>query len=83
LKSSDKITIVHNQHLEDTMSNTKSFENSVKELDAIVSKMESGELSLDESLKLFEQGVKLTRSCQKTLADAEAKIEKLMDAVND
>ena len=66
-----------------TMSNTKTFENSVKELDAIVVKMESGELSLDESLKLFEQGVKLTRSCQKTLADAEAKIEKLMTAVND
>jgi exodeoxyribonuclease VII small subunit len=65
------------------MTNTKTFENSVKELDEIVSKMESGELSLDESLKLFEQGVKLTRACQKTLADAEAKIEKLMDSVND
>jgi exodeoxyribonuclease VII small subunit len=65
------------------MSNTKTFENSVKELDEIVSKMESGELSLDESLKLFEQGVKLTRACQKTLADAEAKIEKLMESVND
>ena len=60
------------------MSNAKSFENSVKELDAIVSKMESGELSLDESLKLFEKGVKLTRACQQTLADAEAKIEALM-----
>jgi len=60
------------------MSNAKSFENSVKELDAIVSKMESGELSLDESLKLFEKGVKLTRTCQQTLADAEAKIEALM-----
>lgn len=60
------------------MNDTKSFEKSVQELDAIVSKMESGELSLDESLKLFEKGVKLTRSCQKTLADAEAKIEKLM-----
>ncbi len=65
------------------MSDSKSFENSVKELDAIVSKMESGELSLDESLKLFEKGVKLTRSCQKTLADAEAKIEKLMAEVDE
>jgi len=60
------------------MSNAKTFENSVKELDAIVSKMESGELSLDESLKLFEKGVKLTRVCQQTLVDAEAKIEALM-----
>ncbi|MCF6320056.1 MAG: exodeoxyribonuclease VII small subunit [Proteobacteria bacterium] len=65
------------------MSDTKSFENSVKELDAIVSKMESGELSLDESLTLFEKVVKLTRACQKTLADAEEKIEKLMADVDE
>lgn len=60
------------------MTKTKTFEKSVEELDNLVSKMESGDLSLDESLKLFEQGVKLTRACQKTLADAEIKIEKLM-----
>ncbi|MCF6288560.1 MAG: exodeoxyribonuclease VII small subunit [Proteobacteria bacterium] len=65
------------------MSNTKSFEKSVSELDSIVVKMESGDLSLDESLKLFEKGVKLTRECQKTLADAEARIEKMMSALND
>ena len=60
------------------MNDTKTFEKSVQELDKIVTQMESGELSLDESLKLFEKGVKLTRSCQKTLADAEITIEKLM-----
>ncbi len=64
------------------MGDTNTFEKSVDELDAIVSKMESGDLSLDESLKLFEKGVKLTRECQKTLADAEAKIEKLMNDVD-
>jgi len=64
------------------MGNSTSFEKSVAELDSIVDRMESGELSLDESLKLFEKGVKLTRECQKTLADAEAKIEKLMNTVN-
>ena len=64
------------------MGDTNTFEKSVDELDAIVSKMESGDLSLDESLKLFEKGVKLTRECQKTLADAEAKIEKLMKDVD-
>lgn len=64
------------------MGDTNTFEKSVDELDAIVSKMESGDLSLDESLKLFEKGVKLTRECQKTLADAEAKIEKLMSDVD-
>lgn len=57
----------------------QTFEKSVQELDTIVEKMESGELSLDESLKLFEKGVKLTRSCQKILTQAEAKIESLMD----
>jgi len=65
------------------MNDTKSFEKSVHELDAIVSKMESGELNLDESLKLFEKGVKLTRACQRTLAEAEAKIDKLMTEVSD
>ena len=65
------------------MGNSSTFEKSVEELDAIVERMESGELSLDESLKLFEKGVKLTRECQKTLADAEAKIEKLMKTVNE
>ena len=65
------------------MANTTTFEKSVEQLDAIVERMESGELSLDESLKLFEKGVKLTRECQQTLADAEAKIEKLMKQVND
>ena len=65
------------------MSQSKSvtFENAVHELDKIIEKMESGDISLDESLKLFEKGVKLTRSCQKTLAEAEAKIEKLMAQV--
>jgi exodeoxyribonuclease VII small subunit len=64
------------------MANTITFEKSVEQLDAIVERMESGELSLDESLKLFEKGVKLTRECQKTLSDAEAKIEKLMNEVS-
>lgn len=64
------------------MSNTTTFEKSVEQLDAIVERMESGELSLDESLKLFEKGVKLTRECQNTLAEAEAKIEKLMKEVS-
>jgi len=63
------------------MSNTKSFEKSVQELDAIVNKMESGDLSLDESLKLFEKGVKLTRQCQQNLSEAEAKIEKLISGI--
>lgn len=64
------------------MSKNTSFEKSVQELDDIVAKMESGDLSLDESLELFEKGIKLTRSCQKTLDEAEKKIEKLMARVD-
>ncbi len=55
-----------------------SFEQLLAELDATVQKMESGELSLDESLACFERGVALTRECQKILNDAERRIEKLM-----
>ena len=41
--------------------------------------MESGDLSLDESLKLFEEGIKLTRECQHALASAEQKVNQLME----
>ena len=40
--------------------------------------MEKGELSLDESMKLFEEGVKLTRDCQTQLTKAEAQVKKLV-----
>ena len=63
------------------MSKKQSFETAIQELDSIVERMESGQLSLEESLNLFEKGVKLTRSCQKTLSEAEKKIEKLMQEV--
>lgn len=64
------------------MPKTKSFEKSVQELDSIVEQMESGELSLEQSLELFEKGIKLTRECQKTLADAEHKLQQLMNDTN-
>ncbi len=50
------------------------FEKSLKQLEALVNKLEKGELSLEESLKLFEQGVKLTRECRQALQSAEQKI---------
>jgi exodeoxyribonuclease VII small subunit len=53
------------------------FEKSLEELENLVSKMESGELSLDESLKAFERGIELTRKCQNTLKNAELKIQAL------
>ena len=59
--------------------NSKSIEARLIELEAILEELESGELELDQALKRFEQGVKLSRECQKTLEDAEMKIKILMD----
>ena len=54
------------------------FEKKLKRLEDIVGKMESGELSLDDSLKLFEEGVKLSRDCQSQLTVAEEKVKVLL-----
>jgi len=55
------------------------FEVSLKELEALVEKMESGEQSLDESLQTFERGVKLTRECQQALQAAEQRVQILLE----
>jgi exodeoxyribonuclease VII small subunit len=52
-----------------------SFEVALEKLQSNVKRLESGELSLEESLKQFEEGVKLTRICQEYLSAAEQKIE--------
>ncbi len=54
------------------------FEQALTELEALVATMEKGELSLEESLKAFETGVKLTRECQQSLRDAEQKVQLLL-----
>ena len=54
------------------------FEKRLGRLETIVQKMEKGELGLEESLKLFEEGVKLTRECQTQLTEAEEKVKKLV-----
>ena len=53
------------------------FESALKELETLVSRMESGELSLDESLKAFERGIELTRKCQSSLEAAELRVQTL------
>lgn len=60
------------------MEESKSFEASMQRLEEIVRTMERGELPLEESLKLFEEGTALVRSCGKLLDEAEIKIVKLM-----
>ena len=53
------------------------FEATLAELEALVAKMEDGELSLEESLAAFERGVRLTRDCRRALKDAELRIRAL------
>ena len=55
------------------------FETALDQLEALVSAMEEGELSLEESLQAFEKGVKLTRECQTALEKAEQKVQTLLD----
>ena len=56
----------------------KTFERSLEELEQIVRELEQGDLPLERSLELFEQGVKLSRECQERLSQAERRIEILM-----
>lgn len=54
------------------------YEESLKRLEEIVQRLESGKLSLDESLLLFEEGTQLTKVCQRRLTEAELRIERLV-----
>jgi exodeoxyribonuclease VII small subunit len=54
------------------------FEKSLVRLEEVVKRLEGTELSLDEAMKLFEEGVKLSRECQKQLEEAEGKVEILL-----
>jgi exodeoxyribonuclease VII small subunit len=58
---------------------TVPFEASLAELEQLVERMEQGNLPLEESLKLFERGVQLTRICQKSLQEAEQKVQILLE----
>ena len=55
------------------------FEAALEELEGLVERMEAGELSLEQSLRDFERGIELTRSCQKALEDAEQKVRILQE----
>jgi exodeoxyribonuclease VII small subunit len=60
-----------------TMAKEK-FEDALEKLEGIVKKMETGELTLDESLKAFEEGIRLTRLCSGKLDEAERRVEILL-----
>jgi exodeoxyribonuclease VII small subunit len=54
------------------------FEKAIERLEAIVAELEQGDLPLEESLKIFEEGVRLSKSCLKILEEAERKVEVLV-----
>ncbi len=56
-----------------------SFEKALEELEHIIEQMEQGEISLEESLKSFERGIYLTRTCQQALRNAEQKVQQLVE----
>jgi len=56
----------------------KKFESALKELEQIVEQLEDSELPLDDALKLFEKGIKLSQFCSVRLDDAEQKVELLL-----
>ena len=59
------------------------FENSLTQLENIVKTMESDEIELETALAKFEQGIKLTKKCQKILQDAEQKVQVITSHLND
>ncbi len=56
-----------------------SFEEALKRLEEIVSSLETGQLSLDESLSVFEEGIRLSKLCNKKLVETKQKVEKLTE----
>ncbi|MFZ4619722.1 MAG: exodeoxyribonuclease VII small subunit [Bacteroidota bacterium] len=59
-----------------------SFEHSLNRLEKIVEALEEGEVSLDESLKMFEEGIQLSKECMETLNKAEIRIKQLTKDIN-
>ncbi|PZP39953.1 MAG: exodeoxyribonuclease VII small subunit [Pseudomonas fluorescens] len=65
------------------MTEQRSFEQNMGELEKLVSRMEQGDVALDEALKSFEQGMKLVQVCKEQLALAEVKVEQVINAQGD
>ena len=64
------------------MKEEKTFEESLNELEEIATKLESGNLGLDEAIKEFEKGIKLSKECREKLDEAEKKINILVQGEN-
>lgn len=62
--------------------NNQNFETNITRLEQIVRAMESGDISLDESVKLFQEGTELIRACEKLLDEAEFNVKKVLAAAD-
>ena len=62
-----------------TKKDTANFETSLKKLEKIIEKLEDGDISLEDSVKSFEEGIGLVKECQKQLSRSELKVKKLLD----
>jgi exodeoxyribonuclease VII small subunit len=69
--------------MSDKKSRVSEFEKSLAELEALVERMESGELPLEESMKQFERGIQLARACQQQLKQAELHVQQLVQKNGD
>jgi exodeoxyribonuclease VII small subunit len=69
--------------MNDKQEKLPNFEKSLEELERLVEQLESGDLSLDESLKQFRRGVELTRHCQGVLEQAQQTVEQLLDPADE
>ena len=63
--------------MSDTAVSKMSFEQAMSELESVVSQLESGDVPLEDSIKLYEKGAALKEHCQKKLAEAEEKVAKI------
>uniref|UniRef100_A0A0Q9YMG3 Exodeoxyribonuclease 7 small subunit n=1 Tax=Candidatus Berkiella aquae TaxID=295108 RepID=A0A0Q9YMG3_9GAMM len=72
----EKINLVANKKSNPTP--VPDFEGSIQKLESIVNKMETGELSLEDALTHFEQGIALAKQCQQALKEAEQRVQQLM-----
>ena len=63
-----------------TKKDTVNFESSLKNLEQIVAKLEDGDISLEDSVKSFEEWIGLVKECQKQLSSAELKVKKLLES---
>lgn len=61
----------------------KNFESSLVKLESVVDSLEGGELNLDDSIKKFEEGIKLYKGCRELLSEAEQKISVLTDSLKE